>query len=471
MKITPVILSGGSGTRLWPMSRSLYPKQLQQLTSEKSLLQETLLRLDGLNEVDQPIIICNDEHRFIIQEQLKEIGKSATLILEPIGKNTAPAAVVAALYLQKKQSNNLLMLLPADHFIEGKDKFFKAINAARTLAVKSYLVTFGIGPTKPETGYGYMLKGNQLSSNTFVLSEFVEKPSQEKAKGYLSNGNYCWNSGMFLFSPEAYMREIKLNQPEMMAACSSALEKARIDLNFVRLDQEAFSQSPENSIDYAVMEGAKQAAIVTLDVKWSDVGSWRSLWETLPKEENNNVIKGDVLAYDTSNSYVHAETKLVATIGLNKHIVVETGDAVIVADQDQAQKVKEVVGQLKKNNRSESQVHKKVFRPWGSYQTIDEGACFQVKRITVNPGEKLSLQLHHHRAEHWIIVNGKATVTCGEKVFVLLKNQSTYIPIKTKHRLENREKMPLELIEVQSGDYLGEDDIVRFEDIYQRVEV
>jgi len=468
--IIPVILSGGSGTRLWPSSRALYPKQLIALTSKNSMLQETALRLAEFNNVAKPIVICNQEHRFIIAEQLQQIGiTQATLILEPEAKNTAPAVLIAALYAQRKYGEKVtLLILPADHLIRDTSIFQEAIHSAVDIAKQGYLVTFGITPTHPETGYGYIRSGDALAGQAYLVDRFIEKPSATVAEQYLLDKKYLWNSGMFVFTAGAFQEEMQEHAPEIMSACVEAFDRAAYDLDFIRLDAKAFAQCPSNSIDYAVMEKTQKAAVVSLAARWSDLGSWSSLWEAMQKDENNNVLEGDVLTHNVSNSYIRAEHKLVAAVGINGHVIIETDDAVLVIDKNNTQDVKEIVKKLQAQKRLEHHAHSIVYRPWGSYQSLDMAENFQVKRICVKPGAKLSLQMHYHRAEHWVVVKGTAKVTRGEEEFILSENQSTYISIGQKHRLENPTLLPLEIIEVQSGRYLGEDDIVRFEDVYQR---
>lgn len=468
--IVPVILSGGSGTRLWPSSRALYPKQLLALASEHSMIQETVLRLSGFDNIGAPIVVCNQEHRFIIAEQLQQIGvKDARLILEPEAKNTAPAALVAALYAQEHYGEDVVLLvLPADHLIRNVDAFLEAVHVAVTAAQQGYLVTFGVTPTHPETGYGYIRCGEALAENAYRVERFVEKPTLAVAAQYIAEETYLWNSGMFVFLASLYQTEAQHYAPDIARASKNAFERAKSDLDFIRLDADAFVQCPSDSIDYAVMEKTQKAVVVPLNAAWSDLGSWSSLWDSMPKDEHNNVLMGDVLTHNVKNSYIRAETKLVAAVGVSGHVIVETDDAILVVDKNNTQDVKEIVKTLQAQKRLEHHAHSIVYRPWGSYQSIDMGENFQVKRICVKPGAKLSLQMHHHRAEHWIVVKGTATVTRGEEVFTLEENQSTYISIGQKHRLENATNKPLEIIEVQSGHYLGEDDIVRFEDIYQR---
>ncbi len=465
MKINPVILSGGSGTRLWPLSREHYPKQLLCLLGELTLLQQTVSRLDGMQNVAAPLLVCNEEHRFLIAEQLRQMGKApADIILEPIGRNTAPALTLAALALLKHAPNDALMLvMPADHVIQSTEKFHAAVKEGITLAEKGQLITFGIFPTAPETGYGYIKKGKGHH-----VEAFVEKPDAETAKRYVATGEYLWNSGMFMMRASAWLDELKRYHPAMLEACKTAHERGHRDVDFYRIDTQAFASCQSNSIDYAVMEETDKAAVVALDAGWSDIGAWSSLWEASARDAEGNVVQGDVYMHATQNTLLISQHRFLAAVGLDDIIVVETPDAVLVAHKNHAQDVKEVVSRLKSEKRSEYQTHRRVYRPWGSYEGVDAGPRFQVKRLIVNPGAALSLQMHHHRAEHWIVVKGTARVTRGEEVFMLTENQSTYIPLGTKHRLENPGNIPLEIIEVQSGSYLGEDDIVRFEDKYNR---
>lgn len=470
--ILPVILSGGSGTRLWPYSRSLYPKQFLPLVSEQTMLQETVSRLMNFSdehiEISPPMVICNESHRFMVAEQLRAINTQATdIILEPFGRNTAPAIALAAL----AQPDALLLVLPADHVISNIPAFESAVIAASKEAEQGKLVTFGIVPTAPETGYGYVKAGKPVSEYARSVEQFVEKPDQKTAESYLASGDYSWNSGMFLFKASRYLEELEKFNPEIVRYCQEAISKADKDLDFTRIDKESFTACPDDSIDYAVMEKTQDAVVVPLDANWNDVGSWSALWEVSQQDENNNVVKkggGDVITLNSNDCYIQADKKLIATIGLENIVVVETDDAIMVAHKDHVQDVKTIVGQLKKNNRTEASLHRKVYRPWGHYDSIDAGERFQVKRIVVNPGEQLSLQMHHHRAEHWIVVQGTAEVRCGEKTTLLGENQSTYIPLGEIHSLANPGKLPLEIIEVQSGSYLGEDDIVRLKDIYGR---
>lgn len=468
--IVPVILSGGSGSRLWPLSRELYPKQLLPLIGERTMIQDTLLRLEGLSGLAPPVIVCNQEHRFLVAEQLRRIDVSpAAILLEPVGRNTAPAVAVAAARILEQGGQGedpVLLVLPADHVIRDVDAFHAAVEAGAALAEQGSLVTFGIVPDRPETGYGYIRA--QEKNGPSAVAEFVEKPDAETAARYCASGDYFWNSGMFMFRASRYVDELRKFHEDMVASCVAAVAQARADLDFIRLGEEAFAQCPANSIDYAVMEKTDAAMVVPMDAGWSDVGSWSSLHQVSDKDEAGNVKVGDVLVEDTRNCYLYASDRLVATVGLEDCIVVETKDAVLVAPRDRGQDVKKLVEALKRNGRGETALHREVFRPWGSYDGIDAGDRFQVKRITVKPGAVLSLQMHHHRAEHWIVVQGTARVTRGDEEFLLGENESTYIPMGTTHRLENPGKLPLHLIEVQSGAYLGEDDIVRFEDTYGR---
>ncbi len=480
MKILPVILSGGSGSRLWPLSREQYPKQLIAFNGKGSLLQETILRLDGLSaDLVAPMLVCNENHRFLVAEQLLEIDHEASaILLEPVGRNTAPALTIAAMHRLQGDGDAILLVMPADHVVRLNEPFHTAINEAISLAESGALVTFGIVPTHGETGYGYIRKGQSLDKHgkTAEIAEFVEKPDRPTAEGYVASGDFLWNSGMFVMKASVWLKQIGIFQPAMADACRKALQAKVQDLDFCRLDHTAFEACPSESIDYAVMEklgangGEAQGIVVSLDAGWTDLGAWPAIWEVCERDECGNMTKGDVLTHDTRNTLIHAEHRLVASVGLDDLLVVETADAVLVANKSHAQDVKKIVEQLKLDGRSESLVHRQVYRPWGSYEGVDAGERFQVKRIAVKPGAALSLQMHHHRAEHWIVVKGTARVTCGDKTFLLTENQSTYIPIGEKHRLENPGTVVLELIEVQSGSYLGEDDIVRFEDQYGRSE-
>jgi mannose-1-phosphate guanylyltransferase/mannose-6-phosphate isomerase len=453
------------------MSRRLLPKQFLPLVSERTLLQETALRLQGVDGARAPLVVSNSEHRFLVAEQFREIGmKCEVQILEPVGRNTAPAVAVAALHLQKRHPDACLFVLPSDHLIRNVPAFHSAIAAALPLAVGGSLVTFGITPEGPVTGYGYIERGEALSGSerSFRVSRFVEKPDLDTARRYVSSGRYLWNSGMFLFQARRFLDELQYFRPEIVTAAKSALESGALDLDFLRLDSAAFTACPSDSIDYAVMERTSASVVVEADIGWSDVGSWAALWEVGKKDAAGNVVGGDVSLRDANGCYVRAEDRLVAALGVRDLIIVETDDAVLVADKSRAQEVKEIVDQLDRQMRSEHVSHRRVYRPWGYYESIDAGDRFQVKRIMVKSGEALSLQMHHHRAEHWVVVSGTAKVTRDGEVKLLSENESTYIPIGTKHRLENPGKVPLFLIEIQSGAYLGEDDIVRFEDRYHR---
>jgi len=463
----PVILSGGSGTRLWPLSRSSYPKQFLPLVSENTMVQETLLRLKGMPLLQAPIAVCNHEHRFMMAEQLLELGTTPqSIILEPVGKNTAPAVAVAA--LAAKDPDAILLVLPADHVIRDVAAFQASVHKAEKLAADDYLVTFGIVPTAAETGYGYIKRAEENLGDAYKVAEFVEKPNAEVAKTYVDSGEYYWNSGMFAFKASRYLDALEKFAPLMLQHCKSAFAQAKIDSDFTRLDREIFDLCPEDSIDYAVMEKTDKSVVIPLDADWNDVGSWTALWEVADKDESGNAISGDVLAIDTQNSFIHSENKLVATLGLQDVIVVETDDAVMVAAKDKVQEVKAIVNALKVSQRTEATAHRKGYRPWGHYDTVDLGDRHKTKRIVVKPGAKLSEQKHHHRAEHWVVVKGTALVTKGEETILLTENQSTYIPLGVVHRLENPGVIPLEMVEVQSGSYLGEDDIVRFNDQYGR---
>ena len=467
--IIPVILSGGSGVRLWPLSRAMYPKQLLPLFGQYTMFQDTVQRVSAVAETGPLICVCNDEHRFLVAEQLRQIDAEGAIILEPFGRNTAPAAAIAALTITGSHPGALMLLLPADHVILDRQAFAASIESARSAAESGSLVTFGIVPCAPETRYGYIRAVAGSAGAARPVAEFVEKPSLERAESYVASGDYFWNSGMFLFKPEVYLAELEANLPEMLAACRNALEKARRDLDFLRLDPETFAACPSDSIDYAVMEKTSNAVVVPMRAGWNDVGAWSALWSVHERDEEGNVKRGDVLTHGVRNSYIHATSRLVAAVGLDDHVIVETADAVLVASKDRVQEVKAIVEQLRLQKRQEPMIHRRVYRPWGSYETVDEGEHFKVKRITVKPGAALSLQMHHHRAEHWIVVTGSAVVTLDERQVELAENESIYIPVEARHRLENRGQEPLELIEVQSGEYLGEDDIVRFEDHYGRL--
>jgi mannose-1-phosphate guanylyltransferase/mannose-6-phosphate isomerase len=468
LKLIPVILSGGAGTRLWPLSREMYPKQLLALTSKQTMLQDTAMRLAGILGAAAPIVVCNDAHRFTVAEQLRAINiHPAAILLEPSGRNTAPAVALAALRARELNPAAILVVAPADHVIRDPKGFQQAAAAAAVLAEKGKLVTFGIVAHAPETGYGYIRRGAGAGPS-YPVAQFIEKPPLDVAQQFVASGDYYWNSGMFVFTAERYLSELKAFAPDILEAATAAFRAAKSDLDFVRIDKDAFAKCRSESIDYAVMEKTRDAAVLPLDVGWSDVGSWSSLFDALPSDEEGNVLQGDVLVHDTHDCYVHSTSRLVAAVGMDDHIIVETKDAILVAPKDRVQDVKDLVNQIKKSGRSESSLHREVFRPWGSYDSIDNGERFQVKRLSVKPGGVLSLQMHHHRAEHWIVVSGTARITCNDKTFLLSENESTYIPIGATHRIENPGKVPLHIVEVQSGSYLGEDDIVRFEDNYGR---
>ena len=465
--IVPVILSGGSGTRLWPLSRKLHPKQFIDLVNDTTLFQDTILRLP--KDVANPLIICNEEHRFLAAEQLRQINKESNgIILEPIGKNTAPAIALAALKFINNDEDPLLLVLSADHLIQNIDAFHQSIKIAEELAEKNKLVTFGIVPDKAETGYGYIKANIDNTADYYKIQSFTEKPNEEDAKKYLDSGNYLWNSGMFMFKASIYLQELEKFEPEILASCKKSCQTEYKDKDFIRLNNDEFRQCPEQSIDYGVMEHTKGAMVVPLDANWSDIGSWDALWNAKNKDKNGNVSEGDVILDEVKNTYAYSSNRLVSVIGVSDLVIIDTQDALLVADKKYSQNIKNIVNQLKQDSRPEADNHRKVFRPWGYYDSIDADNGFQVKRILVNPGAKLSLQKHEHRAEHWVVVKGVAKVTCGEKTFSLKENQSTYIPKGEVHRLENQEGVDLEIIEIQTGDYLGEDDIIRLEDDYQR---
>jgi mannose-1-phosphate guanylyltransferase/mannose-6-phosphate isomerase len=466
----PVILSGGAGTRLWPLSRELYPKQLLPLMGEHTMLQETAKRLKGL-EATAPIVVCNEAHRFLVAEQLRLLSITPrAIVLEPFGRNTAPAIALAALTALKtaaKGEDPVLLVLPADHVIRDVAAFQTAAVAASVAAENGQLATFGVVPHSPETGYGYIRRGESLGG-VQRIAQFVEKPSLTRAQGFVASGDHYWNSGMFVFRARRYLDELEKFAPAIAAACRESLDEAKADLDFTRVDPKRFETCPSDSIDYAVMEKTADAVVVALDAGWSDVGSWASLHAASDSDLSGNVTRGDVVTEDSSNCYLYSESRLVAAVGLKDHVVVETKDAILVAPKDRVHDVKALVARLKEMGRYEHSLHREVFRPWGSYDSLENGARFQVKRLSVKPGAQLSLQLHHHRAEHWVVVSGTARITRGEETFLLEENQSTYIPVGVKHRIENPGKIQLEVIEVQSGSYLGEDDIVRFEDRYGR---
>ncbi len=490
----PVIMAGGTGSRLWPLSRVLYPKQFLSLAGDKTMLQETISRLDGL-ECESPVVVCNEEHRFVVAEQLREINKlTKNIILEPVGRNTAPAVSLAALTILNAQKiliendvnskieheDPLMLVLAADHVIQDNKAFRKAVINAIPYATAGKLVTFGIVPTGPETGYGYIKRGDTCSLQpqiditskinlAFHVASFIEKPNIVDANQYIKSGEFYWNSGMFLFRASKYLEELEKFRPDIIFACTRAFSAINTDLDFVRISRDFFSSCPAESIDYAVMEKTSEAIVVPLDAGWSDVGSWSSLWEISEKDKQGNTHHGDVISIDSKNDYVYADSCLVATIGVTDLVIIQTKDAVLVADRNQVQNVKNIVAQLKKDGRHEHHIHREVFRPWGKYDSIDQGERYQVKRITVKPGEALSLQMHHHRAEHWVVVAGTAKVTVGSAVKIISENESIYIPLGETHCLENPGKIPLDIIEVRSGAYLDEDDIVRFDDKYGRL--
>jgi len=467
--ILPIIMAGGTGSRLWPLSRERFPKQFQTLYGQTTMLQATVLRLQGL-ECLPPLVICNEEHRFIVAEQLRQIGQlDHNIILEPTGKNTAPAIALAAIYAAKYENNPALLVLAADHVVLDEEAFRAAVVQAQVPVKQDKLVTFGIVPQSPETGYGYIkYDPNAGDQSGFIVEQFVEKPDLATAKAYLENGNYLWNSGMFAFKAQNYLNELKNHRPDIYSACSNAMQNVDIDLDFIRINKESFFDCPAESIDYAVMEKTTNAVVIAMDVGWSDVGAWSSLWEVSDKDKDDNVITGDVLTVDSHHNYIFAETGLIATVGLDNTIVVQTKDAVLVASKDKSQEVKRIVNQLKAAKRQEHSVHREVYRPWGKYDSIDSGHRYQVKCITVKPSERLSVQMHHHRAEHWIVVSGTAKVIVDGHEKLVTENESVYVPLGATHCLENPGKVDLEMIEVQVGSYLGEDDIVRFEDRYGR---
>ncbi len=478
MQLQPVILSGGSGTRLWPLSRQAYPKQFLSLLGEDTLLQATATRVVGIGggvDLLPPLVVCNEDHRFLVAEQLRAVGQTpASIILEPTGRNTAPALTLAALAARKGGADPILLATPADHVIGDLDGFQARLRAAAPLAERGAVVTFGIVPAAPETGFGYIRRGAPLGeADAFALDQFVEKPDLATAERYLASGDYLWNAGIFMLKASRWLDLIGKYQPAMLAACQAAVGEGQADLDFCRVDKQAFLDCPADSIDYAVMEPLSAepddgALVIPLDAQWSDIGAWSALWAVREQDAAGNACRGDVLAVEANNNLLHADRRMIAAVGVDNLIVVETADAVLVTTRERAQDVKRIAEQLKDSGREEHRFHKRVHRPWGAYEGIDQGGRFQVKRLSVNPGASLSLQMHHHRAEHWIVVSGTARVTRGDEVFLLSENQSTYIPLGEKHRLENPGSVPLEIIEVQSGSYLGEDDIVRFEDVYKR---
>ncbi|MDD9174890.1 mannose-1-phosphate guanylyltransferase/mannose-6-phosphate isomerase [Aliivibrio sp. S2TY2] len=477
--LIPIIMAGGTGSRLWPLSRELYPKQFLKVVGDESMLQQTFARLHGL-DYQSPLVICNEEHRFIAAEQTRLGGfEHSGIILEPVGRNTAPAIALAALQALKQVANSevepILLVLAADHLIENQVAFQLSVNQALVHAESGQLVTFGIVPTSAETGYGYIKRGSSQNDTAFKVDSFVEKPDLATAQRYFDSGEYYWNSGMFMFKASQYLNELKKHNPEMLKACERSMSKIQVDLDFIRVDKKNFEACPSDSIDYAVLEpvcsvnGSGNLVVVPIDAGWSDIGSWSALWDVSAKDCNKNAHKGDVISVKSTNNYVYSENKLIATVGVDNLVIVETKDAILVADKSQVQDVKAIVQKLKDTERSEYKIHRQVYRPWGKYDSIDFGDRDQVKRITVNPGQKLSIQKHYHRSEHWIVVAGTASVTNGDEVILVTEDQSTYIPLGTIHALENPGKIPLEMIEVQTGSYLGEDDIVRFEDRYGRI--
>jgi mannose-1-phosphate guanylyltransferase / mannose-6-phosphate isomerase len=479
--LIPVILSGGSGTRLWPLSREKHPKQLLSLFCEDSLLQATIRRLDGLDgiELQEPIVVCNEEYRFLIADQMRVMNKKGAILLEPTGKNTAPALTLAALEAARDGDDPILLVMPSDHIVSDTQSFQAVVRKGMPLAVEGAIITFGITPDAPETGYGYIKTGKAIgqADDIYRIARFAEKPDRDTAQTYLRDGSYLWNSGLFMMRASVWLSAIEKYRPDILSACQAAWDKENIDGDFLRVNKSAFEQCPSESIDYAVLEKITaddgqlpMGAVIPLSAGWSDVGQWDSLWKVLPKDEAGNVSQGDVLLQECRNTLAISQGRLVTCVGIENMVVVETPDAILVANKNKTQDVKKIVDRLKREGRTEGHLHRKVFRPWGWYDGVDFGERFQVKRIVVNPGAALSLQMHHHRAEHWIVVRGTARVTCGDKTYLVAENQSTFIPLGTQHRLENPGCVSLEMIEVQSGSYLGEDDIVRFQDIYGREE-
>ncbi|XNS85174.1 mannose-1-phosphate guanylyltransferase/mannose-6-phosphate isomerase [Vibrio cyclitrophicus] len=464
MNILPIIMAGGSGSRLWPLSRTHYPKQFISLTSDNTMLQDTIKRLKGI-EHKSPFLICNENHRFIVAEQLRDNKISHSgIILEPVGRNTAPAIALAAIHAVNDGDDPLLLILAADHVIKNESQFAAAVEEAKIHALADKLVTFGIVPTGPETGYGYIKQGESIGNTCFKVDSFVEKPNLATAERYLASKDYLWNSGMFLFKASRYLDELGKHQPGILEACQKAMSGCKSDLDFIRLDEEAFKACPDDSVDYAVMEKTDDAVVVPLDAQWSDVGSFSSLWEVANKDEQGNVAHGDVITHGTQNSFIYSQNKLVATVGIEDLVVVETKDAVLVAHKGKVQDVKSIVNQLKAAGRSECNQHREVYRPWGSHDEIAEGNRFHVKHLIVKPGESTATQIHYHRAEHWVVVQGTAEVLNGEKSYILSENESTYVAIGSLHKITNPGKVDLHLIEVRTGNYLAEDDIVRLEE-------
>lgn len=469
--IIPVILAGGSGTRLWPMSRQHYPKQLLKLFGDKTMLQQTILRLNGVANLAPPIVVCNEEHRFMVAEQLHEIGQGrGSIILEPVARNTAPALALAAIHAKSLAENPILLVLSADHMIKDVNAFHIALDDAITAAQSGHLATFGVNPTRPETGYGYIKTkmDSSVASIFYPVAQFVEKPDLLTAEKYLAEGCYYWNSGMFVFQTNIFLSELAQQSSDVVHAAEQAKLKAVQDLDFIRVDRESFSQAPNISIDYALMEKSNNVVCVPFNAGWSDVGDWKSFWDLSEKDDSGNSLIGDSIDIGSTNTLVFSQDKLVATLGVNNLMIINTPDAVLVADQSQAQQVKSIITRIEKQKRSEHLQHREIYRPWGCYDAVDTGDRYQVNRIRVKPGGRLSLQIHHHRAEHWIVVKGTALVQKGEETILLSENESTYIPVGTKHRLSNPGKIPLEIIEVQSGPYLKEDDVIRYEDSYGR---
>jgi mannose-1-phosphate guanylyltransferase/mannose-6-phosphate isomerase len=471
MEIIPVILSGGSGSRLWPLSRKEHPKQYLPLVGDNTMLKETIMRLNGLDNLADPIIICSADHRFLVAEQCQQIGiKNPTILLEPVGRNTAPAIAAAALQSLKYSDDSILLVLSADHVIQDVDAFHQAINIANQQAQNGKLVTFGIVPSDANTGYGYIKSSEENSNGTHKVEEFVEKPDLKTAEFYLEQGNYLWNSGMFMFQARTLINELTVHALNIVTSVNHAVDNATQDLDFIRLEKEAFESSPSDSIDYALMEKSNNVVVVPLDAQWNDLGTWSALYDIGKKDSQGNVIKGNVITQDTTNTYINADHHMVAVIGVDNLIIVDTPDATFIATQDNAQEVKSIVESLQASGQCEATAHRKVYRPWGWYDSIESSEYFQVKRLRIKSGAKLSLQMHNKRSEHWVVVSGIAKVTNGEQIFTLTKGESTFIPLGVTHALENQTNEPLEIIEVQSGTYLGEDDIIRFEDIYGRID-
>lgn len=469
--LLPVIMAGGTGSRLWPMSRELYPKQFLRLYGQRSMLQETVLRLDDV-DAREPVVICNQEHRFLVAEQLRQINKlSHNIILEPVGRNTAPAIALATLSAIENGDDPILLVLAADHIINNKLAFHQAIKSAFKFALQGRLVTFGIVPTGPETGYGYIHRGQEETLDeqiAYQVSRFVEKPNKETAESYIASGEYYWNSGMFMFRAKKYLEELEKFRPDILDACKAAIQGCEESDEFIKVDRDLFIACPDESVDYAVMEKTTDAVVVGLDADWSDVGSWSALWEVSPKDDKGNVLTGDTFLHNANNCYINTDEKLIAAIGVDDLVIINTKDAVLVVNKDQVQDVKKVVEYLKANHRSEYKRHREIYRPWGRYDVVVQTERFNVNRITVKPGAAFSMQMHHHRTEHWVILSGTGEVTIKDQKFLLTENQSTFIPIGAQHRLENPGKIPLELLEIQSGSYLGDDDIIRIKDQYGR---